>query len=120
MAPQDLFALLPARHRKRFISLLEKEGSRDRLIKDAQDEEDSDDEQDYQSTAQVWWMPSGMALESPKDEGVSDEDSSDEDGVGMRDESPVRPEALDAELVKGITVPASSVEGLKFNLVAIW
>jgi hypothetical protein len=120
MAPQDLFALLPARHRKRFISLLEKEGSRDRLIKDAQDDDDSDDEQETEGSGQVWWMPSGMALKSPKDQEGPDGGSNDEEDEGMHDEGPARPEALDEELVQGITVPASSVEGLKFNLVAIW
>ena len=120
MAPQDLFALLPARHRKRFISLLEKEGSRDRLIREAQNEEDTDDEQENRGSGKVWWMPSGMALERPKEEDGSDEGTNDEEDERLRDESSVRPEPMDEVSLKSITVPPSSVEGLKFNLVAIW
>jgi hypothetical protein len=132
LAPQDLFALLPAAHRKRFVGALQSEQGRARLVRDAEAGETHKDEEynlgdvDEEEAAakddwQGWWAPTGVILQIDGDE--DDEVEPSEQGQDARQGQAVvseKPNMLDGAVLGKISIPETIVVGLRFNLLAIW
>lgn len=132
LAPQDLFALLPASHRKKFVGALQSEKGRARLVRDAEadetheDEKDDGEDLDEEEAAasddwQGWWAPTGVVLQLDGDE--DDEDEPSEQGQDARQDQavlPEKPNMLDEAVLGKISIPETVVMGLRFNLMAIW
>jgi len=120
LAPQDLFALLPPSHRKKFVGLLQSEESRARLVQDAEANQDEDEDEDggrIQGETSGWWAPTGVSLrleEEPQD------DETDDGRIAESATKVERPQLLDEADLGKITVPQSVVESLRFNLMTIW
>jgi hypothetical protein len=132
LAPQDLFALLPAAHRKKFVGALQSEQGRARLVRDAEADETHEDEDDElgdfdEEVAaagddwQGWWAPTGVVLQLDGDE--DDEVEPSEQGQDARQDHAVvseKPNMLDEAVLGKISIPETIVVGLRFNLLAIW
>jgi hypothetical protein len=132
LAPQDLFALLPASHRKKFVGALQSEKGRARLLRDAEADETYEDEEhnvgdvDEEEPAakddwQGWWAPTGVVLQLDGDE--DDEVEPSEQGQDARQDQAVvseKPNMLDEAVLGKISIPETIVVGLRFNLLAIW
>ncbi|KAG7528527.1 hypothetical protein FFLO_06083 [Filobasidium floriforme] len=131
LAPQDLFALLPAAHRKKFVGALQSEKGRARLVRDAEADEMHEDEDDELGDSdeevaaagddwQGWWAPTGVVLQLDGDE--DDEDEPFEQGQdALKDRAAVseKPNMLDEAVSGKISIPETVVMGLRFNLMAI-
>lgn len=132
LTPQDLFARLPASHRKKFVGALQSESGRARLVRDAEADETHEHEDDElgdfdEEVAaagddwQGWWAPTGVVLQLDGDE--DDEVEPSEQGQDARQDQAVvseKPHMLDEAVLGKISIPETVVMGLRFNLLAIW